>query len=373
MPPSRTQNGPDENLSGVMGRFQAWNVEQAARQPGATSFEGVREVTYDEALAAQRLRRPVRLGIPQHLTQEVALDATHDLATLLTPKKPVVSAIASANAVPLKGRTPEPVKASSPASTATAAKKTTRSASSPVLAVQAKAVKTGRGKATGLHAASARPETPRGTASARARIIAAAAVEQASSRVEKGRLAPPSFKQEMLKQLKMTAADLQSAVESKPQIRIARSKAVQGKNAATKVLATKSPMRKPSGAKSVPAAAARATSGADFRLAHAEPVNTATASLRSISMNLRLSHAEHAALRVLAASAKLPMAAYVRVCALRPDYLENHQPLSDRPTRQGLTIAEPAEVTPRSFSETAIDFVSRMRVFLMGRRLEVTA
>ena len=179
----------------------------------------------------------------------------------------------------------------------------------------------------------------------------------------------------MLKQLKMTAADLQSAGESKPQLRIARSKAVQGKNAATKVLATKLPMRKQSGAKSVPAAAARATSGADFRLAHAEPVNTATASLRSISMNLRLSHAEHAALRVLAASAKLPMAAYVRVCALRPDYLENHQPLSDRPTREvpTRTIAEPAEVTPRSFSETAIDFVSRMRVFLMGRRLEVTA
>lgn len=398
MPPTRTQNGPLENLNGVMDRFQAWTATQPAGSRSQSPAEGVREVTYQEALAAERLRRPTRSGIPRHIGHDLPLDVTHDLATLLTPRKPVAPPPASSIGVSAPkafftaGTTAidSPVQNLAVASKIPSAKREARPKATGKIVAQAaqevaaipatvrstrprttKAAQPGR-KATrveapGVRTVSAKPEsrTAIRRPAAKAAVQAALPASPASTSRTTGR---PDFRAELMKSLRENGVRLEGASKSGKggfQMRPVQDAKtpVTGASAINKPGKTLalSPKAKP----------------ADSTLAN-DAMQRSAAVLRSISINLRLSHTEHSQLRSRAADAHQPMAVYVRECALRPALpVIEHSPamrVNSLPTPPAsIREPEPAVIPSRGLGEIAVDLFIRFRTFWLGRRIEVTA
>ena len=384
MPPSRTQNGPTENINGVMDRFQAWTANQPAGPGTHSPAEGVREVTYQEALAAQRLRRPGKPGLAQRIAQDFSIDGTHDLATLLSPQKPSAPLVLDTAAqLPSRSALSASAVIALPPLTAPAGSTASRSKEVVQKAAGSKEAATGQkvaAAAAPVRSASskikkaaprntsvkldARPAAARTAQPAQKTARRPAAGRAAATAVTR-KTAEPDFKTEFMRSLRKAAPASETSKRLFEKRPIQESKATSGRASSTmkpgRDLAVASKLQP---ARSVAAGEARHKPGAI---------------LRSISINLRLSLTEHSQLRSLAADAHQPMAVYVRECALRPVMAANEPVPTSRTVSQHIppAVARATEATPtlpaRSLSELTIDLFIRMRTFWLGRRIEVVA
>jgi hypothetical protein len=100
MPPPHLQSSPQEDLSAVMGRFHAWDAGRKTTAPSAPA-EGMRELSYEEALAFSNARRPARHSVA---SAKIAVPATlvGDIPAAPTdkPLEPMVSRASSGRSAP---------------------------------------------------------------------------------------------------------------------------------------------------------------------------------------------------------------------------------------------------------------------------------
>lgn len=364
MPLPQVQTSPQEDLSVVMGRFHEWDAIQNATAPGRV-HEGLRELSYEEAIEASRSRRaskppmpPVvarqlisEAGIPTVVPGEPGLDLL-PTGVVLAGKSPAKArglarprkqaAVAAMVAVPIRKGAKKPAASRKHAPTAgkfaneKSSVDTADSVSKRVASVKAR-------KSTNAQVSANEPGTFR---EALAASVFAASIKksQGSAGVRSRRKTVNVVASETVK------ARGQSGVPG-------RSRSI--------IESAKIPVKK----------------GSSCLLGSARPVAAREGAVsRTISLKLRLSEYEQAGLQAAAREAGVSLGIYMRQSALQFTSEREKQPvLRERnPARRAGELPEAVATLFESYQQSLPDekapsLLSRMRIFWFGKRVAAIA
>ncbi len=409
MPPPHLESNLNDDLSVVVGRFQAWEAIQNDQQP-AMAGKGVQEVTYEEALAARRLRRPPRPSLPPELP---GMDATTGVASevlaknvLAPPPDQAVAALkelvqaATARATAARTRpnqaVPAKVSATSPSLAApmqarqpAASRLVSKAKGVAVVKAKGLAAALGNSTAAALIHSGQQSATGKRVASSKAvpavGPMASRSVTQKAAALASPRMAPAlkreaSARSGLAKRRGSRTFEGALAAAMRQQSKImpaASAKSTPAKPASGQVTTVKAAFSaKNEASRSGVNPAVKAAPSAKLAT---RQYSSAESSLRSISINVRLSSAEHARVRRDASASGSTLAAYVRNCTLGVGLAKELAAPANRPPKLepplqvakemigAATAAHPGALT------IAGGFLARIRAFWSVKGLAVQA
>lgn len=326
---TQPRQSKEEDINAVLGRFKAWNTGlDAQREPESKPFSGLEEISYEEALGDQGKRRILARAAP---TRQV------DLSSAMNAARDTVSLSAASQLQSMQSRNSSVPGPSSPV----AEKPCDNLSASPVAAMIATAADiTHTGNGTGRHTeARISKQVTLPTPKKAAAVRASSAIP---TKVNKKVLATQS--------------------RSMPEKRAAQPKAPKSSKNFSDALNTRlaSPSRTQPTFKAVLEDRIAADLKQSKTRAPAKPFTRVTGGTtkssmvpwvesQAVSLKLRISAGEHAAIRAGANEAGLPLAAYMRQCTLDVEVLRKllKQTIADirtfEPSSGQQLLASPAQ------------------------------